>query len=139
VVVWKLDRLSRSLKDLLHVMEQLADARAGFRSPTEAIDTTTPAGRMLMQMVGRFAEFKRAMMRECIQAGLTAARAHGRIGGRRYKLPQKGRDLAVTMLADLRNRVDDICETVDISRATLYRYAQAVKQAMACKSLPSCS
>src|SRR5438128_7700614 len=82
VIVWKLDRLSRSLKDLLHIMERIAQAGAGFRSLTEAIDTTTPAGRMLMQMVGSFAEFERAMIRERTQAGLTAARAQGRIGGR---------------------------------------------------------
>ena len=68
VIVWKLDRLSRSLKDLLHIMERIAQAGAGFRSLTEAIDTTTPAGRMLMQMVGSFAEFERAMIRERTQA-----------------------------------------------------------------------
>jgi DNA invertase Pin-like site-specific DNA recombinase len=61
VVVWKLDRLSRSLKDLLHIMEKIGEAGAGFRSLTEHIDTTTPAGRMMMQMVGAFAEFERAM------------------------------------------------------------------------------
>ena len=63
MVVWKLDRLSRSLKDVLHIMERIAQAGAGFRSLTEAIDTTTPAGRMMMQMVGSFAEFERAMIR----------------------------------------------------------------------------
>ena len=83
VVVWKLDRLSRSLKDVLHIMERIGDAGAGFRSITEAIDTTTPAGRMMMQMVGAFAEFERAMIRERTSAGLAAARAEGRIGGRR--------------------------------------------------------
>ncbi len=62
LVVWKLDRLSRSLKDLLHLMEKVEAAGAGFRSLTEAVDTTTPAGRMMMQMVGAFAEFERAMM-----------------------------------------------------------------------------
>jgi DNA invertase Pin-like site-specific DNA recombinase len=56
VVVWKLDRLSRSLKDLLHIMEKISEAGAGFRSPTDHIDTTTPAGRMMMQMVGAFAD-----------------------------------------------------------------------------------
>jgi DNA invertase Pin-like site-specific DNA recombinase len=61
VVVWKLDRLSRSLKDVLHIMERIAQAGAGFRSITESIDTTTPAGRMMMQMVGAFAEFERAI------------------------------------------------------------------------------
>src|SRR4030095_11886464 len=85
VAVWKLDRLSRSLKDLLHLMERIAQVGAGFRSLTEAIDTTTPAGRMLMQMVGSFAEFERAMIRERTQAGLVAARARGRIGGPRPK------------------------------------------------------
>jgi DNA invertase Pin-like site-specific DNA recombinase len=90
LVVWKLDRLSRSLRDVLIIMERLAEAKAGFRSLTEAIDTTTPAGRMMMQMVGAFAEFERAMLRERTKAGLDAARADGRIGGRRPKLsPQQ--------------------------------------------------
>ena len=64
LVVWKLDRLSRSLRDVLTIMERLTEGKAGFRSLTEAIDTTTPAGRMMMQMVGAFAEFERAMLRE---------------------------------------------------------------------------
>jgi DNA invertase Pin-like site-specific DNA recombinase len=89
-VVWRLDRLSRSLRDVLTIMERLAGAKAGFRSLTEAIDTTTPAGRMMMQMVGAFAEFERAMLRERTKAGLNAARQDGRIGGRRPKLsPQQ--------------------------------------------------
>jgi DNA invertase Pin-like site-specific DNA recombinase len=87
-MVWKLDRLSRSLKNLFHLLEQIAQAGAGFRSLTEAVDTTTPAGRVLRQMVGSFAEFERAMMRERTQAGL-AARARGRTGGRR---PQRQLD-----------------------------------------------
>lgn len=66
-------------------MERLGEAGAGFRSLTEAIDTTTPAGRMMMQMVGAFAEFERAMLRERTKAGLDAAREDGRIGGRRPK------------------------------------------------------
>src|SRR5271167_1010776 len=90
LVVWKLDRLSRSLRDILTIMERLAEAKAGFRSLTEAIDTTTAAGRMMMQMVGAFAEFERAMLRERTKAGLEAARRDGRIGGRRPKLtPQQ--------------------------------------------------
>jgi DNA invertase Pin-like site-specific DNA recombinase len=90
LVVWKLDRLSRSLRDVLIIMERLAEAKAGFRSLTEAIDTTTPAGRMMMQMVGAFAEFERAMLRERTKAGLEAAREEGRTGGRRPKLsPQQ--------------------------------------------------
>jgi DNA invertase Pin-like site-specific DNA recombinase len=86
LVVWKLDRLSRSLRDVLTIMERLGGSEAGFRSLTEAIDTTTPAGRMMMQMVGAFAEFERAMLRERTKAGLDAARREGRIGGRRPKL-----------------------------------------------------
>src|SRR5262252_7130346 len=90
LVVWKLDRLSRSLRDVLTIMERLGEAKAGFRSLTEAIDTTTPAGRMMMQMVGSFAEFERAMLRERTKVGLESARREGRIGGRRPKLtPQQ--------------------------------------------------
>ena len=100
VVVWKLDRLSRSLKDVLHIMERIAAAGAGFRSITEAIDTTTPAGRMMMQMVGAFAEFERAMIRERTSAGLAAARAEGRVGGRRKKLDAaKRREIAESVLS----------------------------------------
>ena len=83
LVVWKLDRLSRSLRDVLTIMERLGEAGAGFRSLTEAIDTTTPAGRMMMQMVGAFAEFEKSMLKERTKAGLDAAREEGRIGGRR--------------------------------------------------------
>jgi DNA invertase Pin-like site-specific DNA recombinase len=80
LVVWKLDRLSRSLKDLLHIMERVREAGAGFRSLTEAVDTTTSAGRIVMQMLGRFAKFERSMIRERTRAGLTAARERGSIG-----------------------------------------------------------
>ena len=83
LVVWKLDRLSRSLKDLLLILERIGAASAGFCSLTEAIDTTVPAGRMMMQMLGAFAEYEREMVRERTQAGLKAARLQGRHGGRR--------------------------------------------------------
>ena len=90
LVVWKLDRLSRSLRDVLTIMERLGEAGAGFRSLTEAIDTTTPAGRMMMKMIGAFGEFERVMLKERTRAGLDAARKEGRIGGRRPKLtPQQ--------------------------------------------------
>src|ERR1700678_1570149 len=100
LVVWKLDRLSRSLRDVLTIMERLGEAGAGFRSLTEAIDTTTPAGRMMMQMVGAFAEFERAMIRERTSAGLAIARAEGRIGGRRPKLsPAQRADIAENIMS----------------------------------------
>src|SRR5258707_8351556 len=85
-VVWKLDRLSRSLKDLLTILEKITQAGAGFRSLTENIDTTTPAGRMLLQMLGAFAEFERSMVRERTRLGLQAARERSRVGGRSPKL-----------------------------------------------------
>ena len=86
LVVWKLDRLSRSLKDLLHIVEEVRDAGAGFRSLTEAVDTTTSAGRIVMQMLGSFAEFERSMVRERTRAGLVAARDRGVKVGRPTKL-----------------------------------------------------
>src|SRR3984957_6198784 len=95
IVVWKLDRLSRSLKDVLHLMERIAKAGAGFRSLTESVDTTTPAGRMMMHMVGAFAEFERDMIRERTRAGLENARAEGRIGGRPPKLNVAQRAAAI--------------------------------------------
>jgi hypothetical protein len=79
LVVWKLARLSRSLRDVLTIMERIQEAKAGFRSLTEAIDTTTPAGRMIMQMVGSFAEFERAMLREQTRAGLESALGEGQV------------------------------------------------------------
>lgn len=79
-VVWKLDRLSRSLKDLLLVLEKLETLNVGFLSLTESIDASTPAGRMMMQMVGTFAEFERAMLRERTHQGLIEARKTGRVG-----------------------------------------------------------
>ena len=94
-------RDQRSLKDLLHLIERIEAAGAGFRSLTEAIDTTTPAGRMMMQMVGSFAEFERAMIRERTSAGLAQARAEGRIGGRRSKLtPAQQADVVDNVFAN---------------------------------------
>lgn len=90
LVVWKLDRLSRSLKDLLHIMEQVQDAGAGFRSVTEAVDTTTSAGRMVMQMLGSFAEFERSMVRERTRAGLAAARDRGGGPGHSHRRRRAG-------------------------------------------------
>ena len=107
VVVWKLDRLSRSLKDLLLTLEKIEEAGAGFQSLTEAIDTTTPAGRMMMQIVGSFAEFERAMIRERTRNGLDAARKAGRIGGRRPKLtPQQQREIVALVMSGQKTGAD---------------------------------
>ena len=121
VVVWKLDRLSRSLKDVLHLMDRITSAGAGFRSLTEAIDTTTAAGRMMMQMVGSFAEFERAMIRERTTAGLAQARAEGRIGGRRRKLdPKKRREIAESVLSGRKSGAE-MARLYDVSEPTVSR------------------
>lgn len=120
LVVWKLDRLTRSLKDILLILEKIDAAGAGFRSLTEAIDTTTPAGRMMMQMLGSFAEFERAMVRERTRAGLQAARERGRIGGRRPKLTSDQRAEIVGMLNDGRNAAE-IARIFRVHRATIGR------------------
>ena len=121
VVVWKLDRLSRSLKDVLHIMERIGDAGAGFRSITEAIDTTTPAGRMMMQMIGSFAEFERAMIRERTSAGIAAARAEGRVGGRRKKVDAgKRREIAESVITGRKSGAE-MARLYNISQPTVSR------------------
>ena len=121
VLVWKLDRLSRSLKDLLTLLERIEAKGAGFKSLTEAIDTTTPAGRMMMQMVGAFAEFERAMIRERTLAGLKEAKADGRTGGRRKKLkPQQEKEIAVMVLQDNRPGAQ-VARLFDVHPATVGR------------------
>jgi len=121
VVVWKLDRLSRSLKDVLHLMERIAAAGAGFRSLTESVDTTTPAGRMMMQMVGAFAEFERAMIRERTSAGLAAARAEGRVGGRRKKLDAAKRSEIAESVISGRKTGAEMARLFGISQPTVSR------------------
>ena len=129
VVVWKLDRLSRSLKDLLHLMERIKEADAGFRSLTESIDTTTPAGRMMMQMVGSFAEFERAMIRERTSAGLALARAEGRVGGRRRKLTERQRsEIAESVLAG-RKSAAEMARLYKVSQPTVSRIVAEGRQA----------
>jgi DNA invertase Pin-like site-specific DNA recombinase len=121
LVVWKLDRLSRSLRDVLTIMERLGEASAGFRSLTEAIDTTTPAGRMMMQMVGAFAEFERAMLRERTKAGLDAAREEGRIGGRRPKLSAQQQSEIQKMVSKGDKSAADAARLFKVHPATVSR------------------
>jgi DNA invertase Pin-like site-specific DNA recombinase len=128
VIVWKLDRLSRSLKDVLHLMDRIASAGAGFRSLTEAIDTTTAAGRVMMQMVGSFAEFERAMIRERTTAGLAQARAEGRIGGRRRKLdPKNRREIAESVLSGRKSGAE-MARLYDVSEPTVSRIVAEHRQ-----------
>jgi DNA invertase Pin-like site-specific DNA recombinase len=121
VIVWKLDRLSRSLKDLLTIMEKIDAAGAGFRSLTEAIDTTTPAGRMMMQMVGVFAEFEREMIRERTKAGLDRARKKGRHPGRKPKLSEDQRQEIRELVASGRRTEAEAARLFKVHRSTIGR------------------
>ena len=122
LVVWRLDRLGRSLKDLVSRIEELQQGDIGFRSLQEALDTTTAAGKLQFHVFSALAEFERELIRERTLAGLRAARARGRKGGRpKAMTPEKVR-LAARLMSDPSLAVDDICNTLGVSRATLYRY-----------------
>jgi DNA invertase Pin-like site-specific DNA recombinase len=129
LVVWKLDRLSRSLKDLLHILERVETAGARFRSLTEAIDTSGPAGRMLMQMLGSFAEFERAMVRERTRAGLKAAAVRGRKGGRQPKLTPEQKAEILDGLGSGRKSAADLARLFRVHRATISRLATKARVA----------
>lgn len=120
-VVWKLDRLSRSLKDLLTLLEKIQLAGAGFQSLSEAIDTTTPAGRMMMQIVGSFAEFERAMLRERTRNGLLAARKEGRIGGRCPKLTPLQQQQIVLLIESEQKTAADAARLFNVHPSTVAR------------------
>jgi DNA invertase Pin-like site-specific DNA recombinase len=121
VTVWKLDRLSRSLKDLLLTLEKIEEAGADFQSLTESIDTSTAAGRMMMQIVGSFAEFERAMLRERTKNGLEAARQEGRVGGRRPKLtPQQQKEI-ITFVTSGQKTGADAARLFQVHPSTVVR------------------
>jgi DNA invertase Pin-like site-specific DNA recombinase len=122
LVVWRLDRLGRSLSQLITLMTQLDDQGVGSRSLIEQIDTTTSGGRLIFHIFGALAEFERNLIRERTQAGLKAARARGRQGGRPKKLDSRKAQMAQQLYNDRTNSIDDICKTLGIGRATLYRY-----------------
>jgi len=129
IVVWKLDRLARSMKQLIETLETLRLRKIGFRSLTEALDTTTPQGRLVFHMFGALAEFERSLIRERIQAGLTAARRAGRMGGRPAKLTDEDIEAAMTLLANPDITVAEVAQRVGVSPATLYRYLPAARTA----------
>ncbi|WP_429322825.1 recombinase family protein [Paraburkholderia sp. GAS448] len=121
LIVWKLDRLSRSLKDVLILMERIEQTGAGFRSLTEAIDTTSPAGRMMMQIVGSFAEFEREMLRERTRHGLAAARTEGRVGGRRPKLKPRQQQEIVKLVEAGEKTAADAARLFGVHPSTVAR------------------
>ena len=122
LVVWKLDRLGRSLQHLIQVVNQLREKGIYFRSIQESLDTSSSGGKLIFHIFGALAEFERDVIRDRTMAGLAAARARGRVGGRPKIMTGKKVRLAKTLLADHTNTIDDVCETLGVSRATLYRY-----------------
>jgi DNA invertase Pin-like site-specific DNA recombinase len=122
LVVWRLDRLGRSLKDLIEKLTELHNRKIGFKSLTENIDTTTSGGKLIFHMFGALAEFERDLIKERSEAGLQAARERGRRGGRPKALTEKKLAMARALYADKRNTINEICKTLSISKTSLYRY-----------------
>lgn len=121
VVVWRLDRLGRSLRNLIDLVSEFASRGVGFVSLTESIDTTTPGGKLIFHIFGALAEFERDLIRERTMAGLAAARARGRRGGRpTVWTPEKLR-IARQMYNSREHEVAEIARVLGISRASVYR------------------
>jgi DNA invertase Pin-like site-specific DNA recombinase len=129
LVVWRLDRLGRSLKDLIAWVAWLEQEGIGLRSLQEALDTTTPSGKLTFHIFGALAEFERQLIQERTQAGLRVARARGRFGGRPQALPADKRQLAVQLYQEKQVAVKHICELLGISKPTLYAYVRQAQSA----------
>ena len=122
LVVWKLDRLSRSLKQLIETVTLLNQRTVGLRSLKEHIDTTTSTGKLIFHIFGALAEFERDVIRERTHAGLVAARARGRKGGRKKAIPTDKFTLALDLYNQKELSVDKICANLGINRRTFYNY-----------------
>jgi DNA invertase Pin-like site-specific DNA recombinase len=125
LVVWRLDRLSRSLKDLIELVSLLESKGVGLKSLQEAIDTSSSSGKLIFHVFGALAEFEQNLIRERTHAGLQAARARGRKGGRPKSLDFDKRALAVRLYNEKGHTVDQICKMMGISKPTLYKYIDA--------------
>lgn len=122
LVVWRLDRLGRSLKDLIARVEELKQQQVEFRSLTENIDTASSGGKFMFHVFSALAEFERDLIRERTMAGLSAARARGRFGGRPKIMPAEKIKMAASLMQTSHISIKDICKNLGISRTTLYRY-----------------
>ncbi len=123
LVVWRLDRLGRSLKHLIETVTRLQSTNIAFKSITESIDTSTATGQLVFHIFGALAEFERNLIRERTIAGLESARERGRLGGRPELIGTSSKvAMAKKLYADKTNAISEICKTLHISRATLYRY-----------------
>ena len=121
VVIWRLDRLGRSLRHLIDLVQQLEDRSVGLRSLTESIDTSTPGGKLIFHVFGALAEFERDLIRERTQAGLAAARARGRVGGRPTVWTPDKRAALATLLRVDGAEVAAVARILGVSRASVYR------------------
>lgn len=121
LVCWKLDRVGRSLKDLIEIVNTLKDRGIGFKCLTQQLDTTTAGGMLVFQIFGAMAEFERSLIQERTRAGLLSSRARGRLGGRPKVDNTKRAEVALSLYEDGKTPISQICETLKISRATLYR------------------
>src|SRR3954454_4848902 len=124
LVVWRLDRLGRSLRHLIDTITDLQERGIGFKSLTESIDTTTSGGRLVFNIFGSLAEFEREIIRERTNAGLTAARSRGKLGGRPKALSESKAEMARQLYADRTHSINEICQTLGVSRTTFYRYVK---------------
>ncbi|MCP5410127.1 MAG: recombinase family protein [Chromatiaceae bacterium] len=122
LVVWRLDRLARSLKQLIETIEELEQRKTGFKSLTESIDTTTAGGKLIFHIFGGLAEFERSIIRERTNAGLQAARERGRIGGRPPSLSDKDLKEAKALLRDPDITVEQVASRLGVAPSTLYRH-----------------
>lgn len=126
VVIWRLDRLGRSIKDLIHLVERLAEAGVALRSLQENIDTSTIGGELVFHLFAALAQFERKLIQERTQAGLSAARARGRMGGRPKRLDPAKQALALRLYHERTHTIEEICRMMGISKSTLYNYLEAV-------------
>lgn len=128
LVVWRLDRLGRSLKDLIEWMNYLEQEQVGFESLQEAMSTTTPTGKLIFHIFGALAEFERNLILERTKAGLAAARARGRLGGRKKALSPEKRRMVYELYQSKQHPIKDICDMFGISKPTLYKYVQEIEK-----------
>jgi DNA invertase Pin-like site-specific DNA recombinase len=130
LVVWKLDRLARSMRQLIDTIETLESRGIGFRSLTEAIDTTTPGGKLVFHIFGALAEFERSIIRERTKAGLASARARGKLGGRPPALTQEDIIMAKALLRDPNISVEQAAKRLGVAPSTLYRHIPGGRSAV---------
>jgi DNA invertase Pin-like site-specific DNA recombinase len=130
LVVWKLDRLARSLRQLIDTVEELHTRGIGFRSLTEAIDTTTAGGKLIFHIFGALAEFERSVIRERTRAGLASAKAMGRLGGRPRALNDDDLIMARALLRDPGITVEMVARKLNVAPSTLYSYFPGGRSAL---------